>query len=101
MPISAERKKQIDEFIAKDHVFMASKDYCPYCRRAKSILSKYNTEVHVIELNLEEDGAAIQDYLAEVTGQRTVPNIWIDGKHVGGSDALASLDSSGKLKSLL
>lgn len=80
---------------------MASKSYCPYCRRAKAVFAKYNAEPHVIELDNDADGAAIQEYLAEVSGQRTVPNIWIDGKHIGGSDDLASLDSSGKLKSML
>ena len=40
----------------------------------------------VVELDLRADGAAVQAELAKRTGQRTVPSVWLNGKHVGGSD---------------
>lgn len=55
----------------------------------------------MIELDQDENGAAIQDYLREKTNQGTVPNIFISQKHIGGNSDLSSLKSSGKLKSLL
>lgn len=46
-------------------------------------------------------GEEIQAYLLDKTGQRTVPNIFIDQKHIGGSDDLTKLETSGELKKLL
>lgn len=47
------------------------------------------------------DGAAIQDYLQQKTGQRTVPNIFINQKHIGGCDDLLSAERSGSLQKAL
>lgn len=83
---------------------MFSKSYCPYCNRAKDLISSLNIEaskVGVIELDKENDGPAIQNYLLEKTGQRTVPNIFIKGKHLGGSDALSNAQATGELSKLL
>lgn len=57
--------------------------------------------VGIIELDEDSQGDAIQAYLGEKTGQRTVPNVFISGKHIGGSDDLAKLNSSGELKKLI
>jgi glutaredoxin 3 len=48
-----------------------------------------------------DDGDQIQNYLAEKTGQRTVPNIFIEQKHIGGNSDLQSLKRSGELKKKL
>ena len=101
MPISEEKKQEIDNHIKNDHVFVASKTYCPYCHKAKAILAKYNTKANIIELDEVSEGSAIQDYLLDVTGQRTVPNIFINGEHIGGASDLETLDREGKLKDLL
>ena len=47
------------------------------------------------------DGAAIQDYLGELTGGRSVPRVFVDGKFIGGADDVAGLDASGQLEALL
>lgn len=102
MPLSAEKKQQIDQSIKNDHIFIASKTYCPYCHRAKDIiLKKHGAKATVVELDDVTDGSSIQDYLHEVTGQRTVPNIFIDGKHIGGCSDIEALESKGELNSLL
>lgn len=80
---------------------MFSKSYCPYCKQAKDTLAQFTKDFYVIELDQDENGAAIQDYLREKTNQGTVPNIFISQKHIGGNSDLSSLKSSGKLKSLL
>jgi glutaredoxin 3 len=49
----------------------------------------------------EDQGAQIQNYLLEKTGQRTVPNIFIGHKHIGGADAVAALHEQGELVKLL
>lgn len=72
------------------------------CRNAKGIIKTLNVpDVGIIELDEDADGADIQNYLFEKTGQKTVPSIFIDGKHIGGSSDLASLESSGELKKLV
>lgn len=102
MPLSAEKKQEIDQAIKNEHIFIASKTYCPYCQQAKKIILKdHGADAKVIELDEVTDGSAIQEYLAEITGQRTVPNVFIDGKHIGGCSDVQSLESSGKLASLL
>ena len=55
----------------------------------------------VIELDLEADGAATQATLAELTGQRTVPNVFIRGAHLGGNDDTQRAFASGALAAML
>lgn len=52
-------------------------------------------------MNDHQDGEAIQKVLAELTKQNTVPNIFINQQHIGGSDALKSALASGKLEKIL
>ncbi|CAE6450007.1 unnamed protein product [Rhizoctonia solani] len=76
-----------------------SKSYCPYCKKAKNQIKTFvdslavdqkdQVEVIILELDEREDGAAIQNYLEQKTNQRTVPNIFIAEKHIGGSSDLA------------
>lgn len=92
------------KLISEHLVAVFSKSYCPYCNRAKDLIQTLNLDaakVGVIELDKVNDGPAIQNYLLEKTGQRTVPNIFINGKHVGGSDALSNAQASGELPKLL
>ncbi|KAK0530981.1 Glutaredoxin [Tilletia horrida] len=96
-------KEIAENLIADKKIAVFSKSYCPYCKKAKEIIAKLNldSEVGIIELDQDSDGADIQAYLADKTGQRTVPNIFIGGKHVGGSSDLVELESKGELKKLV
>ncbi|KAI0715103.1 glutaredoxin [Earliella scabrosa] len=96
-------KDLVENTISENKIAIFSKSYCPYCRRAKALLtSKFpDTQTKILELDEIDDGSAIQDYLQEKTGQRTVPNIFINQKHVGGCDAVVGLDSQGKLAALV
>ncbi|TMW68716.1 hypothetical protein Poli38472_006184 [Pythium oligandrum] len=78
-----------------------SKSYCPYCKKAKEILASLGAQPKVFELDLREDGAAIQDFLLSFTGQGTVPNVFIKAKSIGGSDKTAAMYKSGELKDRL
>ncbi|KAG0200672.1 thioredoxin reductase [Mortierella sp. GBA30] len=99
--MAANIKTQVDEIIANNAVVVFSKSYCPYCTKAKNLLIQLGVKAHVIELDELDNGAAIQAYLLELTGQRTVPNIFIGQKHVGGCDDLFKLEKSGQLKTML
>jgi glutaredoxin 3 len=72
--------------------------YCAYCLRAKALLRKKG--VTFTEFDVTNDDAK-RTWLVETTGQRTVPQIFIDGKSVGGCDDLYALDREGKLDALL
>ncbi|KAJ3298311.1 Glutaredoxin-1 [Rhizoclosmatium sp. JEL0117] len=64
----------------------------------KKILNKHGIPFQVIELDIVQDGAAIQDYLHQKTGQKTVPNIFVKQKHLGGDEHLEELEAKGTLK---
>jgi glutaredoxin 3 len=78
-----------------------SKSYCPYCNRAKAAFDDMGVSFGAIELDKVEGGAEIQAKLLDMTGQRTVPNVWVKGKHLGGCDDTLAAVSSGKLKEML
>lgn len=73
-------------------------NYCPYCRAAKNLLAGKGVDFE--EINVEGDDTK-RAWLVEATGQRTVPQIFINGKSIGGFQELSELDQSGKLDSLL
>lgn len=75
-----------------------SKDHCPYCERAKALLQSKGVKYQ--EINLEGKPDEMQA-LVKQTGMRTVPQIFIAGKLVGGFTDLAALDQQGKLDTLL
>lgn len=87
--------------INDNKVVIFSKSYCPYCRRAKALFAELGIEAKIHELNEIENGHAIQEALLEMTGQRTVPSVFINGQHIGGSDKTLELHESGKLMELL
>jgi glutaredoxin 3 len=71
---------------------------CPFCVRAKRLLQKKNVTYEEIDVS---DNHEERMSLIERTGRRTVPQIFIGEKHVGGSDDLYALDAQGELDSLL
>jgi len=92
-------KQLVESAIADNKVVIFSKSWCPYCKKAKGVLAGDSPKI--FELDELEEGSEIQNYLLEKTGQRTVPNIFIGQKHVGGSDDLGRLQASGQLTKLL
>lgn len=91
----------IREAIAADTVVVFSKSSCPYCLRTKELFNQLNVPAAVVELDQRDDGAAIQQELLRMTGQRTVPNVWVGGEHVGGNDDTEAWYSSGRLQAKL
>ncbi len=80
-------------------VVVYSKDYCPYCHRAKDLLSSKKVEFEEIRIDIFTEK---KDEMIELSnGEKTVPQIFIDDYHVGGCDELYELDKQGKLDELL
>ncbi|CAH8300484.1 unnamed protein product [Eruca vesicaria subsp. sativa] len=89
------------EIVSTNAVVVFSKSYCPFCVKVKELLQQLGAKFIAIELDKESDGSQVQSALAEWTGQRTVPNVFIGEKHIGGCDAVTKLHSDGKLVPLL
>ena len=81
------------------HIVVYSGPNCPYCDRAKALLKKKNVEFE--DYNVKEDDAKLAEMLERSGGRRTIPQIFINGKHVGGCDDLYALNSAGELDALL
>jgi len=84
-----------------DHapVRMYTTQVCPYCLRAKALLKARGVQV-IDEVRIDLDPAA-RDAMIELTGRRTVPQIFVGDTHVGGCDDLIALDQRGELLALL
>jgi len=87
--------------IKASKIVVFSKTHCPYCKRAKEAIGVLTPQFTVVELDVVKDGPAQQEALLEMTGQKTVPNIFVDGKHIGGCDKTLELISSGEFQKLI
>merc|ERR1711892_227767 len=90
-------KEKVDTLISDNLVMVFSKSSCPFCVKIKQLFSNLHIQIEVLELNQIADGSAVQAALAEKTGQRTVPNVFIGGQHIGGCDDTLKLHADGKL----
>jgi glutaredoxin 3 len=83
--------------VAKVQVYTTS--YCPYCFRAKALLQHKGVVFEEIDVT---DDRALRDKMVKLAGgRRTVPEIFINGKIIGGYDELRALEDEGKLDELL
>ena len=80
-------------------VRMYTTQVCPYCVRAKALL-KQRGVAQIDEIRVDLDPAQ-RDHMIELTGRRTVPQIFIGDTHVGGCDDLIALDQRGALMPML
>ncbi len=69
--------------------------YCGFCRAAKRLLDRKGHAF--VEIDVSGDAALREEMIARAFGRRTVPQIFIDGTHVGGYDELSELDRAAKL----
>lgn len=76
-----------------------TKAFCPYCARALALLRDKGVEAEDIDITM--DSAKRQEMIGRANGRTTVPQVFIDGQHIGGSDDLAALDARGGLDPLL
>jgi glutaredoxin 3 len=84
--------------MAAPAVVMYTTSWCPYCERARRLLTAKGATFSEVDVeSAPEKRAEMQSR----SGRRTVPQIFIGDRHVGGSDDLAALESAGKLDALL
>jgi glutaredoxin 3 len=76
-----------------------TKFMCPYCARAKKLLESKGVDYEETEISM--GGARREEMIQRSDGRTTVPQIFIDGRHIGGSDDLAELERNGRLDPLL
>lgn len=72
---------------------------CPYCHAARGLLQKKGVDYELIDVGREPERRV--EMTQRANGRRTVPQIFIDGTHVGGSDDIHALDRAGKLDPML
>jgi glutaredoxin 3 len=110
--------------LTQSHAVVFSKSWCSFSRSTKKTLSDLGADYKVVELDQEcayffepvarieenhmltsvtfaADGEELQDALQQISGQRTVPNVYISQKHIGGNSDVQGLKSKGQLVSLL
>ena len=76
-----------------------TKAFCPYCTRAKRLLDSKGVSFE--EYDISMGGERRAEMIQRASGRTTVPQVFIDGRHIGGSDDLAALDRQGGLDPLL
>jgi len=96
-PVSGSPMEMVDQYIKDNKVMMFSKSTCPFCTKIKKLFEQEKIQYEVLELDQIAEGPALQAALAEKTGQRTVPNSFINGEHIGGCDDTFKLHSENKL----
>lgn len=121
-PINASMN-QIDASIEKNKVFIFSKSYCPFCKKVhfwtdlhcnlltdwlipqfiqvKELFESMNEPFTAVELDLKEDGTELQEALSLKTGKKTVPQVFVNGKFIGGCDDTFAAKEDGTLAKLL
>lgn len=80
-------------------VIIYSADFCPYCKHAKALFDRKGVAYEVIEIDGSDEARA--DMAKKTNGARTIPQIVINGEHIGGFDDAQKLDKAGKLDELL
>lgn len=80
------------------NIDLYSKDYCPYCHRAKELLSIKGVQYNEIDVTHDN---ALEVEMRQRSGQRTVPQVFIGQQHIGGCSDLFTLDERGELDPLL
>ena len=80
-------------------VEMYTTGWCPYCARARTLLEKKG--VTYAEISLDEEPGRRAEMIERAHGARSVPQIFIDGEHIGGCDEMVALDHAGKLDAKL
>ncbi|XP_061682107.1 glutaredoxin 2 [Syngnathoides biaculeatus] len=93
--------KFVNELVSQNCVVIFSKTTCPYCKMAKNVFNEIGASYKVIELDEHNDGRRLQEALAQITGAKTVPRVFVNGNCIGGGSDTKQLHQRGKLVSLI
>ncbi|TVU04473.1 hypothetical protein EJB05_47583 [Eragrostis curvula] len=95
-------EESVKKTVADNPVVIYSKSWCSYSLEVKALFKRIGVQPHVIELDhLGAQGPQLQKVLERLTGQSTVPNVFIGGKHVGGCTDTVKLYRKGELATML
>ncbi|KAK8945209.1 Monothiol glutaredoxin-S10 [Platanthera zijinensis] len=98
----ARLEEAVKKTVAENPVVIYSKTWCSYSMEVKALFKRMGVDAHVIELDqLGSQGPQLQKVLERLTGQFTVPNVFIGGKHIGGCTDTVKLWHDGKLAPML
>eukprot|EP00435_Cladocopium_sp_Y103_P010689 s4424_g2.t1 len=95
-------KSKVEEMVALQPIMVFSKSWCPFCKKAKEAMEEQGIRFAVCELDTlgDEVEAQVQDILLGITGARTVPRVFVDGKCIGGGTDTVNLAADGTLSKL-
>jgi len=94
-------RAEVEEMIEEYPVMMFSMTSCKWCTKAKEVLARQRITYAYLELDEDPQGAAFSRALEHMTEQTTVPNIFVNGQHLGGYMELLNAARSGQLKRML
>ncbi|KAI8081617.1 uncharacterized protein BX664DRAFT_340830 [Halteromyces radiatus] len=102
-PLADPVKTRVEALIRSHPLVVFSKTYCPYSKKAKAILNSftYKTPYQIVEVDLREDASALKQALGELSERYTFPNIFLNGKSIGGAAEIEALHRQDQLASLL
>ena len=81
------------------NILMYTAAYCPYCKNAERLLAEKGFDI-IEKIRIDEDPKELEKMI-KITGKRTVPQIFIDNKYIGGFEELRASDLSGELNKIL
>ncbi|KAJ1609317.1 glutaredoxin related protein [Cryptosporidium canis] len=93
-------KQLVESFINSGKICLISKSDCTYCRKAIDSLKNAGYSPLVLQIDNRPDAEEIQDYCKELTGGRTVPKVFVNGKFVGGCDDTLRLLKDGSFENI-
>jgi glutaredoxin 3 len=95
------RSSCISQVVSEHPVVVFGKSFCSYCHRALEALEAEGAQPLNIQIDYMKNGRNVQDTLADMTGRRTVPNVFVGGKTIGGGQETVELHERGELRRLL
>jgi len=98
--MGARVKAEVEFYTSMAPVALFSKSYCGFCRKARELCVAHGVNPVIIDVDKRADGAAVMARLQQLTGQRTVPNVWVRGKFIGGADDLTAAAKKGVLEGI-
>lgn len=109
-PVDMTSKDRVKQLIGENGIMIFSKTTCPYCIKVKQVIGSLKRQpmaepkpIRVMELDSmpASEAGAMQDVFEEMTGARTVPRVFVNGKCIGGCDDVVKLQEQGKLEEVL
>ena len=88
----------INNLIANNKVMVFSYSYCPFAMLTKGILQDNDIQFEALEFDVHDKGAELQNVLVNKCGKDTVPQVYINGEHIGGNSIMQLYLENGKLK---